>query len=355
VSRRFGAFATVGAAGFAIQAAAIVLLTRAGWSYVEATAAGVELAVLHNFVWHERWTWRDREKAPSLLGRLGRYHLSTGVTSIGGNVLLTAMFVELTHLPPVAANAAAVALMSLAHFQIADRWVFARHALLLTVLVGGTSAEAAGAELQAATAADWARYVMRFETNPGAKTRPPTVFGEPEGEAVPVSGGTIHRWKGATMIRGITVRQLVQALMVPGTPPPQEDVLEARVLARSGDSLRVYLKLVRTALITVTYDTEHEMTFSQLSEGLATSRSVATSIREAGGGDRGFLWRLNSYWRYVQTDAGVLVELESLSLSRTVPVLLRPVAGPIVNRIARESVTRTLESMKRHFERPTAK
>jgi hypothetical protein len=246
-------------------------------------------------------------------------------------------------------------MMSLAHFQIADRWVFARHALLLTMLVSATAAEAAGAELQPATAADWARYVTRFETTLGANTHSATVRVEPEGETIPISGGTIHRWKGATIIRGMTVRQLVQALMVPGTPPPQEDVLEARVLARSSDSLRVYLKLVRTALITVTYDTEHDMTFTQLREGLATSRSVATSIREAGGGDRGFLWRLNSYWRYVQTDAGVLIELESLSLSRTVPVLLRPVAGPIVNRIARESVMRTLESMKRHFEQFTAK
>src|SRR5204863_7409514 len=95
---------------------------------------------------------------------------------------------------------------------------------------------------------------------------------------------------------------------------------------------------------------------------LATSRSVATTIAEredAGtrtehertpGDDRGFLWRLNSYWRYVQADGGVWVDVESLTLSRDLPAPIRPIAGPIINRVARESMNRTLSSMARWFE-----
>ena len=91
---------------------------------------------------------------------------------------------------------------------------------------------------------------------------------------------------------------------------PEEDVLASRVLRRSGNqSLDVYLKLTRRTIVTATYDTEHHVTFERLSPTLATSRSVSTRIVELGGDDRGFLWRLNSYWRYQQVGDGVLVEM----------------------------------------------
>jgi hypothetical protein len=143
---------------------------------------------------------------------------------------------------------------------------------------------------------------------------------------------------------------MVSALMNPGTPPPQDDVLEARVLQRSNNSLKVYLKLVRRTIMTVTYHTEHEMTFQRHGPGLATSRSIATRIAETDGKDRGFLWRLNSYWRYVQVGNDVRVELQSVSLSREVPAVLKPVAGPIIGRIARESVMNTLTALRQFFQ-----
>lgn len=164
-------------------------------------------------------------------------------------------------------------------------------------------------------------------------------------------GGTIHHWRGSILIRGVTVDGLLDSLLHPGTPPPQEDVLESRVLARSGDSLRVYLKLVRRTIMTVTYDTEHDRTFLRQSPRLATSRSIATKIAEVGGRDRGFLWRLQSYWRYTQTGDQVRVDLESLSLSRAVPGMLQGVARPVIGSIARESLTRTLEALRRYAEK----
>jgi hypothetical protein len=107
------------------------------------------------------------------------------------------------------------------------------------------------------------------------------------------------------------------------------------------------MKLTRSAIITVTYDTEHEVTFTRVAPGFARSRSASTSIREEGGSDRGFLWRLNSYWRYRQHGNDVVVDLLSVSLSRDVPSLARPVAGPIVNAVARESIERTLDAVAR--------
>jgi hypothetical protein len=114
----------------------------------------------------------------------------------------------------------------------------------------------------------------------------------------------------------------------------------------------VYLRLVRRTILTVTYDTEHDVTFTRPRQDFATSRSVATRIVESadsGSSDRGFLWKLNSYWRYSQTSEGVRIELESISLSRDVPMLLRPVASPIITRVARESISRALDAVRTRF------
>jgi hypothetical protein len=199
------------------------------------------------------------------------------------------------------------------------------------------------ADLSRETLAAWDAYVARHNNRPA---RPGAA---PEGEMIDVPGGTIYRSSGSFLVRSTTVDRVVRALMHPGTPPPQEDVLESRVLARSGDTLRVYLKLSRTAIVTVVYDTEHLVTFTRHSPAMVTSRSVSTRIVEHDG-DRGFLWRLNSYWRYTQVGADVRVDLESLSLSRAIPRVARPVARPIVDRIARESLHRTLDSVQRYLQ-----
>jgi putative flippase GtrA len=102
-------------------------LTAAGWAYQPATILAVEIAVLHNFLWHERWTWRDRTSAGVGVGaRLGRFHLTNGVNSLGGNLLLTAIGVEFLDLHVVDANTIAVVLTAFANYVTADRWVFRR-------------------------------------------------------------------------------------------------------------------------------------------------------------------------------------------------------------------------------------
>lgn len=372
MKQRVPTFMAVGAIGFVLQLGSLALLTMAvDWPYEPATAIAVQLAVVHNFLWHSRWTWRDRTipmlaaatsgtPAPrsgrrrfsrhGVIARFVRYQVTTGATSMAGNVLCTVMFVERLGMPVLAANVAAVLVMSAVNFLVADRWVFARRAVgVAAVLAAASASPASATELKTETLAAWNRYVKATESRLTPQ-RPVSLGTEPHGDAIGIPGGRIHHWRSAILIRGITVDALVHALMNPGTPPPQDDVLEARVLERSTDSLRVYLKLVRRTIMTVTYDTEHQMTFRRHGPGLATSRSVSTKIAEIDGRDRGFLWRLNSYWRYIQVGRDVRVELESVSLSRDVPTVLKPVAGPIINRIARESVSNTLGALRQFFE-----
>lgn len=125
---RFLSFAGVGALGFAVQLAAVAALTAtAGWHAVPATAAGVELAVLHNFVWHERWTWSDRARLdrPNVFRRLGWFHVANGVISLVATVALAWTFVSVFHWSAIAANVVGVGSTGLVNFVALDRWVFA--------------------------------------------------------------------------------------------------------------------------------------------------------------------------------------------------------------------------------------
>jgi putative flippase GtrA len=101
-----------------------------GLNYMLATALAVELAVLHNFCWHERWTWGERTRqtpgiAP-LLARLLRFNLTTGLLSIASNLVLMRFFVGVLHMYYLMANALAIATTSLANFLLSELFVFRR-------------------------------------------------------------------------------------------------------------------------------------------------------------------------------------------------------------------------------------
>jgi putative flippase GtrA len=344
-------FAAVGLAGFTVQAVVLTLLTTARWPIAIATLTAVEAAVMLNFCCHMRWTWRDRLSPVSTLVRLGRFHIANGMTSLVANVAITSVGANLFHLNPVVANACAVVGVASINYVWANRWVFARALPLVGLMVATAPAPARAAELQLRTLAAWEAHVGRIENS-----RPFDSFqhdgqrGEPRGRTIDVPGGTIHEWRGSTIVRHTTVPALVRALIGRGTPPPQEDVLESRVLDRRGDALRVYLKIVRSAVVAIAYETEHDVQFACHSASLATSRSVATRIVEAGGEDHGFLWRLNSYWRYRQVGDAVHIDMLSISLSRSVPTVLKPVAAPLVNHIARDSMIGALAAVQRFGE-----
>jgi putative flippase GtrA len=120
-------FYVVGAGGIGVQLAALAILKSGfGMSYLPATALAVELAILHNFFWHERWTWADRTRvlAAGRSGRLLRFHLTAGALSILGNLALMQALAGWLRIPYLAANMIAIALCSLLNYLAADRLVF---------------------------------------------------------------------------------------------------------------------------------------------------------------------------------------------------------------------------------------
>lgn len=124
---RWCKFNLVGGIGIVVQLATLFLLkTLLNFNYLFATAIAVEAAVVHNFVWHEQFTWADRVQ-PSWRGslpRLVRFNLTAGAVSLFGNLALMKVMVGLGGMNYLIANGIAIGLCALANFLVSDEWVF---------------------------------------------------------------------------------------------------------------------------------------------------------------------------------------------------------------------------------------
>jgi len=126
---RWGKFNLVGAMGVVVQLAALSVLNR--WTaghYLYASTAAVELALLHNFVWHLHYTWRDRRGDSALLAQFVRFHLSNGLVSMLGNLALMRALVQEAHFPLLVSNSIAILCCSIANFCLGTKWAFAEGA-----------------------------------------------------------------------------------------------------------------------------------------------------------------------------------------------------------------------------------
>jgi len=118
-------FSLVGAIGIVLQLALLGTLIAVKVNYLLATGLAVEAAIVHNFLWHQRFTWADRGSGwLEALRRLLRFHVSNGVISLVGNLLLMRLLVGWLGFSAVAANVLTIAVCALANFAASDRWVF---------------------------------------------------------------------------------------------------------------------------------------------------------------------------------------------------------------------------------------
>ena len=395
MARRWIMFNGVGVLGLGVQLATLAVLVHGlGWHYLIATAIAVETAVLHNFVWHQRVTWRERpaDGVLALLGRLGRFHLLNGLVSLAGNLTLMGLLAGGLAMHPVPANIVAVLACSILNFFASEVLVFRTAVVALLVVSSSAMVRPLHAEetadLRAPTLAAWQKYERAvdasyaklgtgdpffvhdaFKQPAGWRDRARTggiVMFQPDrptpgGSTIDVPDGRIHHWVGAVFIPGATVESVIARLRENAGRESDSypDVVSSKLLQRNGDRLRVFMKLKREApLITVMYNTEHDVEYRTIGTTRASSRSTATKIAElakAGtaqerekpqGSDSGFLWRLNAYWRYEQVPGGVLIECESVSLSRDIPFVVRPFLTGTVTKIARESLESTLRTLR---------
>jgi len=136
------------------------------------------------------------------------------------------------------------------------------------------------------------------------------------------------------------------------------EVLRSRLVSRQGTDFKIYYRLRKHKVITVTLNTDHDVHYFPVDAAHCYSRSYSTRIAEVAdadtpqerekpvGHDGGFLWRMNSYWRFEEKDGGVFVECESVSLTRDIPTGLGWMIRPFITGVPKESLQMTLGSTR---------
>jgi len=181
------------------------------------------------------------------------------------------------------------------------------------------------------------------------------------GASIRCPGGMIHHWTGAVFIPGAKVEDVLGVVedydrhAVYFAP----DVERSKLEARNGDHFRVYLRFRRHKIVTAVLNTEHDVDYFNDAPGKAHSRSSATRIAEVenagrnderektSGDNHGYLWRMETWWRFEEGDGGVYVQSEVVSLTRDIPAGLGWLIGPFVTGIPRETLTFTLEATRK--------
>jgi hypothetical protein len=179
---------------------------------------------------------------------------------------------------------------------------------------------------------------------------------QPDGSEIEVRDGLIHHWLGAAFIPGSSVDNALE--FVQNYDRHAEifpEVAESRLLSRRGNVFRAFLRFRKEKVITVVMDTEHEATYVRVAADRAYSLSRTLRVQQVEDADtpderalpdgegHGFMWAMDSSWRFLERDGGTYVECESVTLTRTIPFLLRWIVGPFVNDVPRQSLESLLE------------
>ena len=178
---------------------------------------------------------------------------------------------------------------------------------------------------------------------------------------IEVPGGLIHHWLGTVFAPGATLAQALELLQDYDQHADifRPAIARSKLVSRNGDVFRVDLQFSMKKVITVVVNTENEARFTRLGSDRAQSRIYSLRVAEVAdpgtpqerehpvGHDGGYLWRLYTYWRFLERDGGTYVQCQAISLTRSIPFALRWLIGPFVTSIPRESLAFTLETTRK--------
>ena len=180
------------------------------------------------------------------------------------------------------------------------------------------------------------------------------------GHTIEAPEAIIHHWLGAVFIPGASLTQTIA--LVQDYNHHQDiykpEVVRSRLISHTGNDFQIYYRLRKKKVITVTLNTYHDVHYFPIDSTRWYSRSYSTRIAEVAnadtpnehekpvGQDGGFLWRINSYWKFEEKDGGMYIECESISLTRDIPTGLGWLIRPFVTSIPRESLEMTMGSTR---------
>jgi hypothetical protein len=179
-----------------------------------------------------------------------------------------------------------------------------------------------------------------------------------------VPDGLVHHWSGFVFIPNTSLDKVL--LFLEDYDHHQDyykpEVARSKLLHRDDDHFVAYLRFAKKKIITVVLDTEHDAHYYKLDLKRAYSRSHTTRVNEvenpnqpnerlkpAGEGE-GYMWSMDTYWRFLERDGGVYVRCDAISLTRDVPTGLGWLIGPFITSIPRESLSATLKATRAGVE-----
>jgi hypothetical protein len=180
------------------------------------------------------------------------------------------------------------------------------------------------------------------------------------GNPITAPGGLIHHWIGTVFVPGATLAQTL-AFMEDYDHKAEyfkPDIVRSTILKHEGDDYFVLLRFYQKKIITTVIDTDQQIHYHIVDKTHAYSRSRATRVQEVDnpgksdermepeGHDRGFVWKLNTFWRFEEKDGGTYLECQAISLSRDIPAGLGWMVGSFVSSVPKESLTFTLTTAR---------
>jgi hypothetical protein len=258
----------------------------------------------------------------------------------------------------------------------------------MAVAVGlflATGTHASAAELKAKTAAAFDKYVSATEQRFTDELKPGGPFlyvdARPDGErssdydqlkrgqilvdkrdsSAPgvskgIPDGMVHHWVALVFVPGVTLAQVLPVVKDYDQRAElyKPDVIKSRLLWHQGDDYKIFLRLYQKRFTTVMFNSDYAVHWGRVSPTEFYSNSISTRIAQIkdpnqpdgpeypDGQGTGYLWRLNTYWRFAEKDGGVYIQCEALSLTRDIPTGLGWLLRPLVTKIPRDSLNRAL-------------
>ena len=176
------------------------------------------------------------------------------------------------------------------------------------------------------------------------------------GKRTEVPKGLIHHWTGMVFIPGVRLNDTLKFIQDynnhAGHYSPE--VMKSKLVSQNGNNYKIYMRFLKKKVITVVLDTDHDVKYDYINAQYAASIGHTTRVAEvedagtsgekvlAPGAGMGFLYKMDTYWRFAERDNGTYVQCETISLSRDVPYGLGIIIGRFVNSVPQESLTFTL-------------
>jgi hypothetical protein len=268
--------------------------------------------------------------------------------------------------------------------------------IAVIVLLCGWYANASAAELKEKTVTAFDHYVSATEArlNSGLKPGGPFLYVDalPQQEAKSLYGrlkqgeilveplkttapgvdgdvpdGMVHHWVGLVFVPGVTLSQTLPLVQDYDHRSDlyKPEVMKSKLLSHQGDDFKIFLRLYEKKFTTVVFNTNYDVRWGRVSPTQMFSNTISTRITEVKdaahpdgpeyppGQGSGYLWRLNTYWRFEEKDGGVYIQCEALSLTRDIPTglgwLLRPLVTSVPKHSLNSALGRTREVLEEHI------